>query len=65
MMDDFVFDKDGGLTLYFQNASPGKEQESNWLPAPKGPFSVVMRLYLPKPETLSGEWVRPQMVKSK
>ena len=65
MMDDFVFDKDGGLTLYFQNESPGKEKEPNWLPAPKGPFSVVMRLYLPKPETLSGEWVRPQMVKSK
>lgn len=65
MMDDFVFDEDGGLTLYFQNESPGKEKEPNWLPAPKGPFSVVMRLYLPKPETLSGEWVRPQMVKSK
>jgi len=63
MMDDFVFDKDGGLTLYFQHESPGKEKEPNWLPAPKGPFSVVMRLYLPKPETLSGEWVRPQMVK--
>ena len=64
MMDDFVFDEDGGLTLYFQNESPGKEKEPNWLPAPKGPFSVVMRLYLPKPETLSGEWVRPQMVKN-
>ncbi|WP_223033992.1 DUF1254 domain-containing protein [Hanstruepera marina] len=64
MMDDFVFGKDGGLTLYFQNESPGKEKEPNWLPAPKGPFSVVMRLYLPKPETLSGEWVRPQMVKN-
>jgi len=64
MMDEFVFDEDGGLTLYFQHESPGKEKEPNWLPAPEGPFSVVMRLYLPKPETLSGEWERPQMVKS-
>ncbi len=65
MMDDFVFDDDGGLTLYFQHESPGKEKEPNWLPSPEGPFSVVMRLYLPKPETLSGEWVRPHIVKSK
>jgi hypothetical protein len=64
MMDDFVFDEDGGLTLYFQNESPGKEKEPNWLPAPDGPFSVVMRLYLPKPEALSGEWVNPPMKKS-
>nr|WP_321451283.1 DUF1254 domain-containing protein [uncultured Carboxylicivirga sp.] len=64
MLDDFVFDKDGGLNLYFQNESPGKEKESNWLPAPKGPFSVVMRLYLPKPETLSGEWVNPPFIKT-
>ncbi|WP_262326346.1 DUF1254 domain-containing protein [Carboxylicivirga litoralis] len=63
MMDDFVFDEDGGLTLYFQSESPGKEKEPNWLPAPKGPFSVIMRLYLPKPETLSGDWVKPQMIK--
>jgi hypothetical protein len=64
MMDDFVFDEDGGLTLYFQNESPGKEKEPNWLPAPEGPFSVVMRLYLPKPEALSGEWVNPPMKNS-
>jgi len=63
MMDDFVFDDDGGLTLYFQNESPGKEKESNWLPAPEGSFSVVLRLYLPKQEVLSGEWKNPPMKK--
>jgi len=64
MIDNYVFDQDGGLTLYFQNESPGKEKESNWLPAPKGPFSVVMRLYLPKPEILSGKWVNPPLIKT-
>ena len=33
----FKYDADGALTLYFQNESPGKDQEANWLPAPKGP----------------------------
>jgi hypothetical protein len=31
-------DDDGGLTLYVQNESPGKDQVTNWLPSPKGPF---------------------------
>jgi hypothetical protein len=41
-------DADGGLTLLIQNEFPGKDKESNWLPAPKGPFIVYMRLYWPK-----------------
>jgi hypothetical protein len=39
---------DGSLTLYIQNKSPGKDKESNWLPAPDGPIYMVMRLYWPK-----------------
>ena len=31
----FKYDADGGLTLYFQNESPGKDHEANWLPAPE------------------------------
>jgi hypothetical protein len=34
MLDQFKADADGGLTLYFQNESPGKDKESNWLPVP-------------------------------
>ena len=30
--------------------------ESNWLPAPKGPFMLVPRLYWPKPDALNGVW---------
>jgi hypothetical protein len=64
MLDDFVRDDDGGITLYLQHESPGKELKPNWLPAPKGPFSSVMRLYLPKPEALDGTWKLPKLKKA-
>ena len=55
----FKRDTDGSLTLYFQNESPGSDRESNWLPAPKGPFNLTMRLYAPKAEALTGVWSPP------
>ena len=63
MMEQFKFDKDGSLTIYVQKESPGKELESNWLPAPAGPFYAVLRLYGPKKEALEGKWVNPPLVK--
>jgi hypothetical protein len=61
MLPQFKKDADGGLTLYVQNESPGKEKEANWLPAPKGPFFIAMRLYWPKEEALDGKWTAPPM----
>jgi hypothetical protein len=61
MLPKLKLDADGGLTLYVQKDSPGKDLESNWLPAPNGPFMAVMRLYWPKEEALSGAWVQPPM----
>lgn len=55
----FKYNPDGSLELYFQNESPGKDKEANWLPAPKGPFNLTMRLYAPKAEALNGKWVPP------
>jgi hypothetical protein len=49
-----VKDPDGGYTLYIQNHSPGKDREPNWLPAPDGPFRILMRLYWPKDAALNG-----------
>lgn len=59
MLDQLKKDKDGGITLYVQHESPGKELESNWLPAPKGPFFLALRLYWPKEEAVSGQWKEP------
>jgi hypothetical protein len=59
MLPQFQLDADGGLTLLVQNESPGKDKEANWLPAPKGPFSLIMRLYSPKDEAMDGKWTAP------
>ena len=60
----FKTDPDGSLTLYFQNESPGKDKEANWLPAPKGPFNLTMRIYGPKSEVLTGQWNPPSVVQA-
>jgi len=54
-------DADGGITLYIQNSSPGKDKESNWLPAPAGPFFIVLRCYWPQDAILNGTWKQPPM----
>jgi hypothetical protein len=65
MLPDLKQDADGGLTLYVQHDSPGKERESNWLPAPKGEFWVVLRLYWPREEALNGKWKAPPLQRVK
>ncbi|HMP74458.1 MAG TPA: DUF1254 domain-containing protein [Kiritimatiellia bacterium] len=59
MLPQFIKDDDGGITFFIQNESPGPEKEANWLPAPQGPFSLIMRLYWPKAEALEGKWTPP------
>ena len=64
MMDDFVMNEDGSLTLYVQKKSPGNVLEANWLPAPDGLFYCVLRLYGPKEAAVQGEWLNPPMIQS-
>jgi len=71
MLPDMKKNDDGSLTLYIQKDSPGKEKESNWLPAPNGPIYLVMRLYWPKTEAPSvlppgsGSWKPPALQRVK
>jgi len=60
----FKYNADGSLDLYFQNESPGKDKEVNWLPAPKGGFNLTMRIYAPKLEALTGKWNPPPVMRS-
>lgn len=53
---------DGSVDLYIQNESPGADKESNWLPAPKGKFQLMLRLYWPSetpPSIIDGTWSPP------
>ncbi len=61
MLPSLKRDPDGGVTIHIQNESPGKSRESNWLPAPQGPFMVTLRYYWPKPAMLDGKWVSPEI----
>jgi hypothetical protein len=56
------YNADGSLDLYIQSESPGKDKEANWLPAPKGEFVLMMRMYWPKekdPSILDATWKVP------
>lgn len=55
---------DGSVTIYVQNESPGEDLESNWLPAPKDGFNMIMRLYLPDHSILDGTWPVPELKKT-
>jgi hypothetical protein len=59
---NFKYNADGSLDLYLQNENPGPEKEANWLPAPKGRFILMLRLYWPKehsPSIINGSWKIP------
>jgi hypothetical protein len=51
---------DGSLTVYVQAEAPTDAvQRANWLPAPKGDFSLYVRAYWPKAPVTDGSWTPP------
>ncbi|MDQ6469874.1 DUF1254 domain-containing protein [Flavobacterium sp. LHD-80] len=57
------YNPDGSLTLYVQNVKPDADKINNWLPAPKGIFSLYVRCYWPEQKVLSDQWTPPAVVK--
>ena len=55
---------DGSMEIYIQHDNPGKDKESNWLPAPKGDFNLMMRVYWPRQEMLDRRWTPPAVARA-
>ena len=62
--DKLKANADGSIDVYVQSANPGGDKEANWLPAPKGPFVLVLRMYAPKQDVLTGRWAPPPVKRS-
>ena len=63
MLQSLQRDADGGVTLRIQHDAPAGEARRNWLPAPAGPFYVMLRMYMPKAEAADGRWRQPPLVR--
>jgi len=61
MLPNLKKDADGGFTFLIQRESPDKSKQSNWLPAPDGPFMMMLRIYWPKEQAINGGWVAPEL----
>lgn len=53
----------GSIEILISHQDPGKDRRANWLPAPAGPFNLLMRVYWPKPAMLDGTWMPPGVQK--
>jgi hypothetical protein len=57
--DERQFEEDGSLEICIQHARPERRETVNWLPAPLGQFDLMLRLYAPERDVLTGEWRPP------
>jgi hypothetical protein len=61
--DNLTYNSDGSLDIYMQHDSPDVDKKSNWLPTPRGPLGITMRLYAPRIEVLNDSWAPPSVKK--
>jgi len=63
---DLKFAADGSLTIYMCNEAPADTaQRANWLPTPKGDFSLDVRSYWPEAAITEGKWTPPPIEQAK
>jgi hypothetical protein len=65
MAEKLATDSQGDLAIFIQNESPGKDKETNWLPAPKDGFFLVMRVNQPEERMYRGDYIIPPVTKAK
>lgn len=53
----------GSVSISISHQKPD-DADANWLPAPPGPFYLLLRIYQPKPAVFDGSYQLPQVVKS-
>ncbi len=61
--DHLKFNEDGSLDVYIQHEEPKGTKQANWLPAPEGKFTLMLRIYWPRPAVLNGSWQPPTITK--
>lgn len=58
-----AYGPDGSLTIAIQASRPtDRNLAANWLPAPREPFYMVLRLYGSLSEATTGQWTPPTVV---
>ncbi|MDN5384092.1 MULTISPECIES: DUF1254 domain-containing protein [Streptomyces] len=57
-------DKDGSVVIHVRHDPPPPDQQSNWLPAPAGPFNMILRMYWPRQSVLDGTWSPPPVTRT-
>jgi len=57
--------KDGSLDIYIQSENPEDSKTSNWLPAPKKAFYLILRMYGPSQKIINGEYDIPGLIVNK
>jgi len=62
--DGLTVDGDGSLPIHIQRERPPRARRSNWLPAPPGAFTLVLRLYWPRDEVLTRRWTPPAVTRA-
>lgn len=50
---------DGSLDILIQHERPSDDEIANWLPAPAGPFQMLLRMYWPEEKLVRGDWEPP------
>lgn len=57
--DNLAYDADGGLTVIISAQQP--QGGGNWLPAPAGPYQLILRTYQPRAEILDRSYQVPAL----